>query len=78
MSIGIVGLGYVGVPLAVAFAEAGHDVVGVDVDHGRISALNDGRSPIEDVSDERLRGALDRVRFSTRYADLHQAEAILV
>ena len=48
----------------------GEDVVGVDVDHARVSALNDGRSPIEDVSDERLAAALDRVRFSTRYADL--------
>jgi UDP-N-acetyl-D-glucosamine dehydrogenase len=78
VSIGIVGLGYVGLPLAVAFAEAGRDVVGVDVDHARVSALSDGRSPIEDVSDARLAAALDRVRFSTRYADLAEAEAILV
>jgi UDP-N-acetyl-D-glucosamine dehydrogenase len=78
VSIGIVGLGYVGLPLAVAFAEAGRDVVGVDVDHARVSALSVGRSPIEDVSDARLAAALDRVRFSTRYADLAEAEAILV
>ena len=78
MSIGIVGLGYVGVPLAVAFAEAGHEVVGVDVDHGRVTALSEGRSPIEDVSDSRLAAALDRLSVSTRYADLHVAEAILV
>jgi UDP-N-acetyl-D-glucosamine dehydrogenase len=78
VSIGIVGLGYVGLPLAVAFAEDGRDVVGVDVDHARVSALSDGRSPIEDVSDARLAAALDRVRFSTRYADLAEAEAILV
>jgi UDP-N-acetyl-D-glucosamine dehydrogenase len=38
MSIGIVGLGYVGLPLAVAFAEAGHDVVGLDVDQRKIAA----------------------------------------
>jgi UDP-N-acetyl-D-glucosamine dehydrogenase len=78
MSIGIVGLGYVGVPLAVAFAEAGQDVVGVDVDHARVTALGEGRSPIEDVSDERLAAVLDRCRFTTRYVDLHQTEAILV
>jgi UDP-N-acetyl-D-glucosamine dehydrogenase len=78
MSIGIVGLGYVGVPLAVAFAEAGRDVVGVDVDHARVTALSHGRSPIEDVSDARLAAALGRLRFSTRYADLAEAEAILV
>jgi UDP-N-acetyl-D-glucosamine dehydrogenase len=78
VSIGIVGLGYVGVPLAVAFAEAGRDVVGVDVDHARVAALSGGHSPIEDVSDERLARALDRLRVSTRYADLADAEAILV
>ena len=78
MSIGIVGLGYVGVPLAVAFAEAGQDVVGVDVDHARVAALADGRSPIEDVSDGRLQAVRERCRFSTRYRDLHDAEAVLV
>ena len=50
MRIGIVGLGYVGVPLAVAFAREGCEVVGVDVDAGRIAALREGRSPIEDAS----------------------------
>jgi UDP-N-acetyl-D-glucosamine dehydrogenase len=44
MSIGIVGLGYVGLPLAVAFAEAGHDVVGLDVDQRKIAALRAGES----------------------------------
>jgi UDP-N-acetyl-D-glucosamine dehydrogenase len=78
MSIGIVGLGYVGVPLAVAFAEAGQDVVGVDVDHARVTTLTEGRSPIEDVSDERLAAVLGRCRFTTRYVDLHQTDAILV
>ena len=40
MKIGIVGLGYVGLPLAVAFAEAGHGVVGVDADARKVEALN--------------------------------------
>jgi UDP-N-acetyl-D-glucosamine dehydrogenase len=78
VSIGIVGLGYVGLPLAVAFAEAGQDVVGVDIDHARVTALAEGRSPIEDVSDERLQGVRERCRFSTRYRDLYETEAILV
>jgi UDP-N-acetyl-D-mannosaminuronate dehydrogenase len=43
VSIGIVGLGYVGLPLAVSFAEAGEQVIGVDVDHGRVSELSAGR-----------------------------------
>ena len=58
MKIGIVGLGYVGLPLAVAFAEAGHEVVGVDVDAAaRRRALDRGESYIEDITSERLRRA---------------------
>jgi UDP-N-acetyl-D-glucosamine dehydrogenase len=78
MRIGIVGLGYVGLPLAVAFAEAGCDVVGIDVDPGRVGSLNDGRSHVEDIADERLRAALARCTFTTRFVELHEADAILV
>jgi UDP-N-acetyl-D-glucosamine dehydrogenase len=51
MTVGIMGLGYVGLPLAVAFAEAGVTAIGVDVDAERVDALRAGRSQIEDVSD---------------------------
>ena len=78
MSIGIVGLGYVGLPLAVAFAEAGEQVIGVDVDPGKVAGLREGRSHIEDIPSERLAAALDRMEFTTRAVDLHGAEAILV
>lgn len=78
MSIGIIGLGYVGVPLAVAFAEAGEDVVGVDVDARTVGALREGTSHVEDVSSERLAGLLDRFHPTTRYADLARVDAILV
>jgi UDP-N-acetyl-D-glucosamine dehydrogenase len=78
MRIGIVGLGYVGVPLAVAFASEGCEVVGVDVDAGRIAALREGHSPIEDVPDEALREVLDRLELTTRAVELHEADAIVV
>ncbi len=78
MRVGIVGLGYVGLPLAVAFAEAGCDVIGVDVDGGRIAMVSDGRSPVEDITDERLRESLPRCVFTTRFVELHEADAILV
>src|SRR3954453_11600398 len=78
MKIGIVGLGYVGLPLAVSFAEAGCDVVGLDVDAGKVAALREGRSYIEDIPDARLRDALPRCMFTTRYVELHEADAILV
>lgn len=58
LSIGIIGLGYVGLPLAVAFAEAGLAVTGMDLNAGRRSEIMAGRSPIEDIDDERLSRAL--------------------
>ena len=56
--VGIVGLGYVGLPLAIAFTEAGLKVTGVDADPLRVQTLNAGRSPIDDIHDTRLQGAL--------------------
>jgi UDP-N-acetyl-D-glucosamine dehydrogenase len=78
MKIGIVGLGYVGLPLAVAFAEADCDVIGLDVDPAKIADLRAGRSYIEDIPDERLAGVRERCAFTTRVVELHEADAILV
>src|SRR3954470_4180691 len=78
MRVGIVGLGYVGLPLAVAFAEAGCDVVGVDIDAARVAALGEGRSHVEDIAGARLQLVLDRCEFTTRFVELHEADAILV
>ena len=78
MSIGIVGLGYVGLPLAVTFAEAGVDVVGVDVDPAKVQGLRQGRSHIEDIPDDQLRGVDGRIQFTTRLVELHEVDATLV
>jgi UDP-N-acetyl-D-glucosamine dehydrogenase len=58
--VGIIGLGYVGLPLAVSFVEAGLEVVGIDANSKRVAAVGAGKSPIEDISDERLQAALGR------------------
>jgi UDP-N-acetyl-D-glucosamine dehydrogenase len=71
-------MGYVGLPLAVAFAEAGCEIVGIDVDPGKIAALGEGRSHIEDIPDSRLAPVLEKILFTTRYVELHEADAILV
>ncbi len=78
MRIGIVGLGYVGLPLAVAFAEAGQDVVGVDVDGRVVEALGAGRSHVEDVGDEALAAIAHRFHPTTRYAELAKVDAVVV
>jgi UDP-N-acetyl-D-glucosamine dehydrogenase len=78
MRIGIVGLGYVGLPLAVAFGEAGQEVVGVDVDSRLVEALSAGRSHVEDVSSERLAGIRERFHPTNRYAELAKVDAVVV
>jgi len=78
MRVGIVGLGYVGLPLAVAFAAAGVDVLGVDVDEGKVDAIAAGRSFIEDVSDGELAAALPRLRASLDYLELADVDAVVI
>jgi UDP-N-acetyl-D-glucosamine dehydrogenase len=77
-TVGIIGLGYVGLPLAVAFAQEGCDVVAVDVDVRKIEAIEAGESYIEDVPSELLRECNDRIHASTRYARLAKADAVLI
>jgi UDP-N-acetyl-D-glucosamine dehydrogenase len=78
MKIGVIGLGYVGLPLAVEFLEAGHEVVGVDVDQRRVQAIGEGISDIEDIPSERLAAVVDRLTASTRYADLADVEVAII
>jgi UDP-N-acetyl-D-glucosamine dehydrogenase len=78
MSVGVIGLGYVGLPLAVAFAEAGESVIAVDVDESRVSAIAAGDSYIEDVSSDRLRAIGDRIEPTTHFAPLARADAVLM
>jgi UDP-N-acetyl-D-glucosamine dehydrogenase len=78
MSIGVIGLGYVGLPLAVAFAEAGQQVVAVDVDSAKIAAIEAGSSYIEDIPSPRLAAVTDRIEASIHYAPLARCEAVLI
>jgi UDP-N-acetyl-D-glucosamine dehydrogenase len=78
--VGIVGLGYVGLPLAVAFAEAGFQVLGVDVDVHKVKALNAGESYVEDVVEARLAPLVTSGRFRTSsdYAALADVDIISI
>ncbi|HTB70319.1 MAG TPA: NAD(P)-binding domain-containing protein, partial [Solirubrobacteraceae bacterium] len=69
-TVGIIGLGYVGLPLVVAFAREGCDVIAVDVDARKIEAIEAGDSYIEDVPPELLREHKGRIQATTRYARL--------
>ncbi len=78
MKIGIVGLGYVGLPLAVAFAEAGNEVTGLDLDPAKVKSLAAGRSYVEDVPDSVLSPLGGRIRATSDYAELAACEAVIV
>ena len=79
-SVQIVGLGYVGLPLAVLFVEQGFVVTGVEVDEKKIKLLEEGRSYVKDLTDEELQAALASGRFrpSSRYDDSARAETIIL
>jgi UDP-N-acetyl-D-glucosamine dehydrogenase len=79
-TIAIVGAGYVGVPLAQVFADAGRSVVLVDVQADRVEQLNRGESYVEDVPSEALKRHVDegRVTATTNYDTLLEADSILI
>ena len=78
--IAVIGAGYVGLPLAAAFAEADQRVLVVDVQPQVVEALNGGRSHIEDVSSERLAALVERggMVATTDYELVRQAHAVLI
>jgi UDP-N-acetyl-D-glucosamine dehydrogenase len=78
MKVGVIGLGYVGLPLAVAFAEEGNEVVGLDADPRKIDALAEGRSYIEDIPSERLAPLAEQLTATSRYADLSSCDAVVI
>jgi UDP-N-acetyl-D-glucosamine dehydrogenase len=76
----VVGLGYVGLPLALEFARAGFKVDGYDVNESAVAALMQGRSHIQDISDDELQRELERGTFraSTDESVMATADAILI
>jgi len=76
----VMGLGYVGLPLAVAFAEAGFDVTGLDLDDNKASAILNGKSYIQDVPDEQVQRlvASGKLKATTSFGVLRQADAVSI
>ena len=78
--IGIVGLGYVGLPLAVEFAEAGFSVIGLDVAADKVAQLNRGESYIPDIPTSQVKPLVmsGKLCATTDYEDLRRADAISI
>lgn len=79
-TIGIVGLGYVGLPLALAGIDAGFKVLGFDINAGRVAAINNAEQVISYIGADVMRAAIDsgRLENTTDFARLAEADAILI
>jgi UDP-N-acetyl-D-glucosamine dehydrogenase len=79
-AVGVIGLGYVGLPLALAFAEKGFRAIGFDVDASKVTALAEGHCYIQHISDERVHAAISGKRFSATadFARLAECDAIMI
>jgi UDP-N-acetyl-D-glucosamine dehydrogenase len=78
--VAVVGLGYVGIPLAVGFAEAGCRTIGFDLDSARIRELKSGHSPLSTVLSERIKALINKnlLTFTENRSDLAESEAIII
>src|SRR5438105_2348407 len=80
ITVGVIGLGYVGLPFLVEKAKVGLSVIGLDYSLNRINLLKSGQSYIDDVSDEHLQQAFNqsRVLLTDDYAELAKADVIVI
>lgn len=78
--MGIIGIGYVGLPLAMVFAEAGFKVIGIDVDANKVAQLNAGHSYVSDVPDQQLAAVREAGRFeaTTDFSVIATLDAISI
>jgi UDP-N-acetyl-D-glucosamine dehydrogenase len=78
--VAVIGLGYVGLPLAIASANSGHETIGIDLNQDKINLIKQGRSPVEDISDEQISNLIESKLFSVSldYRKICDADVILI
>lgn len=78
--IGIVGLGYVGLPLSLAFAESGFHVIGFDVDTQKVGAINEGKSYLQHITGERILAAKESslLQASLKFEKAAEVDALII
>ena len=76
----VIGLGYVGLPLAIAAAKSGYNVVGIDLNTEKVSNINKGISPIEDIDNAQIQELLSSNKFiaSNEYREIRDAEIVII
>ncbi len=78
--ISVIGLGYVGLPLAVSAAKAGFKVIGIDLDEVKVSEINKGKSQIEDINNDELVGLVrsGKLTAESNYSSIEYAEIVVI
>ena len=76
----VIGLGYVGLPVAIAVAKSGSSVIGIDLNTEKVNSINKGLSPVEDIRDSEIQDLISTglFRASTDYAEIRNANVVLI
>ena len=79
-NVGVIGLGYVGLPLAVEFTNAGYNVTGIDIDQSKVDSINSGKNYISDIKDSILNEAVDKklLKATTNFSVVRELDAISI
>lgn len=78
IKVAIVGLGYVGLPTAIAVAEAGFEVVGIDINEQRVRQLNNGRSFIAEIPNETIRNIAEKFSATTKWSEIKKCRVVII
>ena len=76
--IGIVGLGYVGLPLLIRYCEVGYNVIGFDVDHEKVKGMTDGQSYIQHIPSSRITSIQSKFSATTDFARISECDAVIL
>jgi UDP-N-acetyl-D-glucosamine dehydrogenase len=79
-TVGIVGMGYVGLPLAIAAQRAGFSVIGFDIDQEKVATINGGKSPIQNIAHDKVAAMVASKKFhaSANFDEMRDVDAILI
>ncbi len=76
----VIGLGYVGLPVAIAAAKSGCNVIGIDLNVKKVDIINEGQSPVEDIDNSQIQELISNGSFraSNQYKEIHDADIVLI
>ena len=78
-TISVIGLGYVGLPLAISAAQSGYEVYGIDVDQVKVDLIKSGKSPVEDISDPEIQNAISgKLKVGSVFSPVEDSSIVII